>query len=128
MSSIGKTVLLLAAGLAGGVLLGTPSLKASRISDTGFARDDRAADTAVVRLHISKMTCGSCPTTARLALKKLSGVFDAKVTLPDSLGVVWYDPRRVTPPQIAAHLTRLTGYGATVLPDTAAAAIKPRIP
>jgi len=38
--------------------------------------------------------------------------------LDDSLGVVRYDPRQVNPAQIAAHLTRLTGFGATILPDT----------
>lgn len=79
----------------------------------------QAADTGTVRLHISGMTCGSCPTTARLALRRLTGVYAATVTLDDSLGIVQYDPRRVTPPQIAAHLTRLTGYRATVLPDSA---------
>ncbi len=74
-----------------------------------------ATDTATVRLHISGMTCGSCPVTARTALKRLRGVLDAKVTLADSLGIVTYDPRKVTPSQIAAHLTRLTGYGARVI-------------
>jgi len=78
----------------------------------------QAPDTATVRLHISKMTCGSCPATARLALKRLPGVYSATVTLDDSLGVVRYDPRQVNPAQIAAHLTRLTGFGATILPDT----------
>ena len=78
----------------------------------------QAPDTATVRLHISKMTCGTCPTTARLALKRLTGVYSATVTLDDSLGVVRYDPRQVNPAQIAAHLTRLTGFGATILPDT----------
>jgi len=78
-------------------------------------------DTATVRLHISKMTCGSCPTTARLALKRLPGVYSATVTLDDSLGVVRYDPRQVSPTQIAAHLTKLTGFGATILPDTSKA-------
>ncbi|HYT04118.1 MAG TPA: heavy metal-associated domain-containing protein [Gemmatimonadales bacterium] len=73
-------------------------------------------DTAIVRLHISRMTCGSCPATARLALKKLPGVYSATVTLDDSLGIVRYASRRLTPDQIAAHLTRLTGFGATVLP------------
>ena len=78
----------------------------------------RAPDTAMVRLHISRMTCGSCPTTARLALKQLTGVYSATVTLDDSLGVVRYDPRKVNPDQITAHLTRLTGFGATILSDT----------
>lgn len=98
LSSV-KIALLFAAGLGGVAAAQTP-------------------DTAIVRLHISKMTCGSCPTTARLALKRLTGVYSATVTLDDSLGVVRYDPRQVNPTQIAAHLTRLTGYGATIVPDS----------
>lgn len=78
----------------------------------------QAPDTATVRLHISRMTCGSCPATARLALKRLHGVYRATVTLDDSLGIVQYDPSRLTPDQIATHLTRLTGFGVRVLPDT----------
>lgn len=62
--------------------------------------------------------------TARVAIKKLAGVYDAVVTFEDSLGVVRYDPQRVTPAQIAAHLTKLTGYRAVVLPDTVKA-VKP---
>ncbi len=87
------------------------------VSAQGISVASQAPDTATVRLHISRMTCGSCPTTARLALKRLPGVYSATVTLDDSLGVVRYDPRRFTPDQIAAHLTRLTGFGAIVLPD-----------
>lgn len=79
----------------------------------------QVGDTATVKLHISGMTCGSCPVTARVALKKLPGVFDAHVTLDDSLGVVRYDPRKVTPAQIATHLTRLTGYGARIIEESA---------
>lgn len=81
----------------------------------------QAPDTATVRLHISKMTCGGCATTARLALKKLDGVLDASVSYGDSIGVVRYDPRKVKPEQIAAHLTRLTGYPARVLTDSTTA-------
>jgi copper chaperone CopZ len=76
----------------------------------------QAPDTATVRLHISGMTCGSCPATARLALRKLPGVYSAAVTLDDSLGIVSYDRRRLTAAQIASHLTRMTGFRATVLP------------
>src|SRR5437016_10776406 len=75
------------------------------------------ADTATTRLHISGMTCGTCPTTARVALTRVPGVFSAKVTLEDSLGVVKYDPSRVNAKQIAARLTKLTGYGARILSD-----------
>ncbi len=78
---------------------------------------EQSVDTASVRLHISRMTCGSCPVTARVALERLDGVYSASVTLDDSLGIVRYDPGRVTPDLIAAHLTRTTGFGATILPD-----------
>ena len=114
-----KVKLLFAAAVGGaaalcplcGVALQTAGAQATQVTL-------QAPDTATVRLHISKMTCGSCPTTARLALKRLTGVYSATVTLDDSLGVVRYDPRHVNPAQIVAHLTRLTGFGATILPDT----------
>jgi copper chaperone CopZ len=95
--------------------------------DSGSSVVSETSDTAIVRLRISNMTCATCPPTARLALKRLSGVHDAVVTLRDSLGLVQYDPRRLTPDQIASHLTRLTGYPARVLPDTAGARSKPRV-
>lgn len=82
-------------------------------------------DTATVRLHISKMTCGSCPVTARIALEKVSGVLTAKVTLDDSLGVVRYDPSQVKPITIATELTRRTGYPARVIPDSAVKSQRP---
>lgn len=78
----------------------------------------QSTDTATVRLHISGMTCGTCPLTARKALGKLDGVFGSTVTYTDSLGVVKFDPRKVKPAEIAAHLTKMTGYGAKVLPDS----------
>jgi copper chaperone CopZ len=114
-----KVGMLFAAGVSGATLLcplcdwGRPVAGAQQARGTALA-----PDTATARLHISRMTCGSCPTTAHLALQRLSGVYSAVVTLHDSLGVVRYDPRRVTPAQISAHLTKLTGFGATVLGDT----------
>ena len=92
------------------------SMKLALLFAAGLAV--QTPDTATVRFHISKMTCGSCPATARLALKRLPGVYSAALTLNDSLGVVRYDPRQVNPARIAAHLTRLTGFGATILPET----------
>lgn len=114
-----KVPLLFAAVLGGAAVLcplcdaGIQAARAQSVQ-TGA----QTTDTATVRLHISKMTCGSCPTTARVALKRLAGVYSATVTLNDSLGVVRFDPRQVNPAQIAAHLTRLTGFGAKILPDT----------
>ena len=92
----------------------------SKVSEARTANDAaaQATDTATVRLHISGMTCGTCPVTAQKALSKLTGVYSATVTLPDSLGVVAFDPAKLTPAAIAAHLTKMTGYGAKVLPDS----------
>ena len=119
LSSV-KVALLFATGLGGATVL-CPLCGAgiqTAGAQSGPVATAQTPDTATVRLHISKMTCGSCPTTARLALKRLAGVYSAAVTLDDSLGVVRYDPRQVNPAQIAAHLTKLTGFGATVLPDS----------
>src|SRR5437660_2700555 len=117
MLSSAKAGLLVAAGLTG-VAFPCPlcdwGIQVARAQNPGVAV--QTPDTATVRLHISKMTCGSCPTTARLALKRLPGVYSATVTLDDSLGVVRYDRRKVSPAQIAAHLTEMTGFGATILP------------
>ncbi|MEX2152713.1 MAG: heavy metal-associated domain-containing protein [Gemmatimonadaceae bacterium] len=110
--------------LACGVALGGAALICPICTDQVEARQAAIAvaqqsDTATARLHISGMTCGTCPATARVALKKLPGVFSATVTYEDSLAVVRYDPRRVTPAQLAMHLTRLTGYRTKVLADSA---------
>ena len=113
--TIGATVL----GAASLCPLCDYALRPAWAQEIGVA--PQTPDTATVRFHISRMTCGSCPTTARLALKRVPGVYSATVTLDDSLGVVRYDPRRVSPSEIAAQLTRLTGFGATVLPDSTSA-------
>src|SRR6266496_3747996 len=114
-----KVTLLFGAALGGAAVLCPlcgAGIQAVRAQSVPVAA--QTPDTATVRLHISKMTCGSCPTTARLALKRLAGVYSAAVTLDDSLGVVRYDPRHVNPAEIAAHLTRLTGFGAAILSDS----------
>ncbi len=112
------TLLPLLGAALGGAAFICPLCEWGRGSVRAETLRQQPADTATIRLHVSRMTCGTCPATARLALEKLPGVYSATVTLADSLGVVEYDPRRVTPEQIAAHLTRTTGFGAAILPDT----------
>lgn len=87
---------------------------------------EQLADTAMVRFSVSGMTCGSCSTTARLALRRLAGVYSAAVSYDSANAVVRYDPRRVTPAQIAQHLERLTGYRATLLAGRTATQPRPR--
>jgi copper chaperone CopZ len=126
MLATSKSVLLIAAALTGSAIV-APARSASGEAAVPQIVPIAAQvpDTAIVRLHISGMTCGSCPLTARLALKRLSGVYSATVTLDDSLGVVRYDATRVTPSQIAAQLVRLTGFVATVLPDSTRSSRRP---
>lgn len=87
---------------------------------------EQRADTAVARFTVSGMTCGSCATTARLALQRLPGVYSAAVSYDSTSALVRYDPRRVSPAQIAQHLERLTGYRATLLAVGSAAGPRPR--
>ena len=86
MLATSKSVLLIVAALTGSAFV------ASAASASGEAAVPQIVpiaaqvpDTTIVRLHISGMTCGSCPLTARLALKRLSGVYSATVTLDDPL-------------------------------------------
>lgn len=119
MLSSSKITLAAAAALGGAAAIcplcgGGPGIAGAQPEGV---RMTRTADTAVVSLRISRMTCGSCATTARIALQRLTGVHSAVVTYDEGLGVVHYDPRRITPAEIAAHLTELTGFGASILPD-----------
>jgi len=113
-----KTVLLLSAvAAAASVVCPLCDNGPATAAATVAAPSAQGPDTAQLRLHISGMTCGSCPLTARLALRRVPGVYGAVVTLDDSLGVVRYDARKVTGAQITAQLTRLTGFRARVLAD-----------
>lgn len=62
-----------------------------------------------VELKVSGMTCASCPFTVRLALKKTSGVIDAKVTLDPPAATVTYDDARTSPEQLM-RATANAGY------------------
>jgi len=62
------------------------------------------AEPRTVRLAVEKMTCATCPITVRLALKKVAGVIDAKVTLEPPIAEVTYDDAKTSPEQ----LTRAT--------------------
>ncbi len=107
--------------------LGAPSPS----SGSAPARAERAAqdqrgDTATARFAVSGMTCGSCATTARVALRRLRGVHEAIVSYDSASAVVRYDPRQVSPGDIAAHLLRMTGYRATLSAESTAARPVPR--
>lgn len=78
------------------------------------------ADTAISRLAIKGMTCGSCAITARLALQRVPGVYDAHVSYDSASAVVRYDPARTEPVKFIAKLEEMTGYKARVADTTSA--------
>lgn len=73
-----------------------------------------ATASRTVTLHIDGMDCPACTTAVRIALKKLDGVEEAKVSYSDKQAVVEYTPGKVTPQQLAEAVNRL-GYKA-ILP------------
>ncbi len=88
------------------------------VSATHVVALETPADTAQVRLAIQGMTCGSCATTARLALRRVAGVYDATVSYDSASAVVKYDPAATAPDRFIAELARMTGYVARVVVDT----------
>ena len=78
-----------------------------------------ATDTARARLAIKGMTCGSCASTARIALERSEGVYRAEVSYDSASAVVTYDSQKTSPPRFIATLKKLTGYEAVVVSDPA---------
>ena len=64
-------------------------------------------------LRIEGMTCPSCAAAVRLALGRLDGVREAKVSFEGKQARVTYDPAKVTPEQMVRAVDKL-GYRASV--------------
>lgn len=115
MSNASNVVLAAVAALLGAGALGA----AVPVVPLADSFSTAVADTARVKLAIQGMTCGSCATTARLALKRVEGVLDATVWYDSASAVVLYDPARTSPEQFIARLERMTGYKAAVVDERA---------
>ena len=72
-----------------------------------------AGQPRTVVLDVRGMTCGTCPITVRLALKRVPGVIDAKADLDTRTATVTYDPDRTTV-QALTRATSDAGYPSTV--------------
>ena len=66
-----------------------------------------------VQLDVSGMSCGTCPITVRLALKKVLGVLDAKVTLEPPVAEVTYDDTKTSADRLA-RATADAGFPSSV--------------
>jgi Cu+-exporting ATPase len=78
-------------------------------SETGQPSQSKLA-TAVI--GVEGMTCGSCATTVRLALNRVSGVISAEVSFEKGEAKVSYDPALATPEQLKTAIDR-AGFKAT---------------
>ncbi len=62
-----------------------------------------------VQLDVKGMNCSTCPLTVRLALRKVAGVIDAKVTLEPPVAVVTFDDTKTSLEQLT-RATENAGY------------------
>ncbi len=70
------------------------------------------AELRTVQLEVKGMSCATCPLTVRLALKKVAGVSDAKVTLEPPLAIVTYEDSKTSAAELARATTK-AGYPST---------------
>ncbi len=64
-----------------------------------------------VTLRVEGMYCAACPATVRLALKRLPGVVNAKVSYKEKKATISYQPEKVTVEQMIKAIKN-SGYGA----------------
>ena len=69
----------------------------------------QAAPPKTVTLDVEGMTCGACPVTVRLALKKVPGVIKAEADYETRSATVSYDPDK-TSIQALTRATANAGY------------------
>lgn len=75
---------------------------------TPFGRMHAAQPETVV-LDVPGMTCGTCPITVRLALKRVTGVIDARADFDARTATVTFDPGE-TDVQVLIRATTEAGY------------------
>ncbi len=114
ISQLGTAVFIGAVALCPDCEFGAPAT-AGAVTVVAAASPGVTVDTAIVRLTISGMTCGSCATTARIALQRVPGVYQARVSYDSSSAVVSYDPAATSPARLIAQLAEMTGYQARVV-------------
>jgi len=76
-------------------------------AQTGFAQEK------TVRMHVSGMTCGTCPISVRHRAMQMKGVHSAAVDLDTALATVTFEDSEQSPQAIAQAITKL-GYPATI--------------
>ncbi|GAV20662.1 periplasmic mercuric ion binding protein [Mariprofundus micogutta] len=71
------------------------------------------AQEKTVTLHVSGMTCGTCPISVRHSAMQMKGVHTAIVNIDTAMATVTYEDSEQSPQAIAQTITKL-GYPATI--------------
>ncbi len=88
-------------------------LTAAFLSMVAMYAQHGAAHEQTVSMHVSGMTCGTCPISVRHRALQLKGVHAAVVDLNTATATVTYEDSEQTPQAIARAITKL-GYPTTV--------------
>lgn len=76
----------------------------------------QTAASSIANIEIEGLDCAACTVAIRIALKKVSGVRDAKVIYEEKRATVEYDPAKVTPRDLVDAVAKL-GYKASLSPQ-----------
>lgn len=69
-----------------------------------------------VTLSVPGMTCAACPITVKMALNKIDGVSQVRVSYPDRQAVVTFDDSRASV-EALTQATANTGYPSSLKPS-----------
>ncbi len=82
-------------------------------SITAIYVQNSAAQEQTATMHVSGMTCATCPISVRHRALQLKGVHSAAVDLDTALATVTYEDSEQSPRTIAQAISKL-GYPTTV--------------
>jgi len=82
-------------------------------SMTAIYAQDGIAQEQTVSMHVSGMTCGTCPISVRHRAMQMKGVHAASVDINTALATVTFEDREQSPQAIAQAITE-PGYPATI--------------
>jgi len=82
-------------------------------SITAIYAQNAVAQEQTVTMHVSGMTCGTCPISIRHRAMQMKGVHAAAVDINTSLATITFENSEQSPQAIAQAITEL-GYPATI--------------
>ena len=83
------------------------------LSMAAMHAQNSGAQEQTVTMHVSGMTCGTCPISVRHRALQLKGVHAAAADLDTATATVTYEDSEQSPQAIARAITKL-GYPATI--------------